>query len=85
VPRSTDARIEEVTARIRILCSDPFTPEAEAELRMLARELRVAIKQHVQMAKSLLATKKAAILDYDQHFKDSDFNDPRTEIGDPSS
>ena len=65
VPPSTDARIEKITARIRALCSNPFTPSAEAELRKLARELRLAINQHVQMAKSSLTATKAAIQDLD--------------------
>jgi hypothetical protein len=65
VPSSTDARIEEITTKIRRLCAGPFSPEAETELRKLARELRVAIKQHVQMAKSSLGTKGAAINELD--------------------
>jgi len=61
VPSSTDARIEEMTAAIRNLCRGPFTPEAEADLRKLARELRVIIRQHVGMAKGSLSAKQAAI------------------------
>jgi uncharacterized protein YciI len=68
VPRSTDARIDQITARIRVLCSGPFSPETEAELRKMAGELRSAIKQHVQMAKSSLAAKQAAIKNHDPGF-----------------
>jgi hypothetical protein len=50
VPSSTEAKIEELTAAIRKLCGSPFTPEAEANLRRLAWDLRIAIQQHVQMA-----------------------------------
>jgi hypothetical protein len=64
VPPTTDARIEEIIAEIRALCVRLFSPEAEAELRKLARELRLVIRQHVGMAKSSLGAKKAAI---DQH------------------
>jgi hypothetical protein len=65
VPPSTEARIEKITARIRVLCSGPFTPEAEGELRKLAQDLRVAIRQHVGMAKRSLRAKKAAIREND--------------------
>ena len=65
MPSSTDVRIEEIITKIRHLCAGPFSLEAETELRKLARELRVNIKQHVQMAKSSLATKGAAINDLD--------------------
>jgi hypothetical protein len=65
VPASTDVRIEEIIAKIRKLCGESLSPEAEAELRRLARDLRSAIRQHVQMAKSSLGAKKAAINDYD--------------------
>jgi predicted SpoU family rRNA methylase len=65
VPSSTDARIEEIIAKIRNLWGGPFSGEAEAELRKLARELRSAIKQHVRMAKSSLGVKGAAIRDHD--------------------
>jgi hypothetical protein len=61
VPSSTDAKIEELTLAIRKLCRVPFSAEAEANLRKLARELRVAIQQHVQMAQGSLSVKKAAI------------------------
>jgi hypothetical protein len=61
VPPLTEARIEKITASIRALCSAPFTFEAEAELRILARDLRLAIQEHVGMAKQLLSEKKAAI------------------------
>jgi len=61
VPSSTDARIEELTAAIRNLCQGPLNPEAEADLRKLARQLRLAIRLHVRMAKGSLTTKQAAI------------------------
>jgi hypothetical protein len=62
VPTSTDAEIEEIVAAVRSLCDGPFSPETETELRRLARELRVAIRQHVRMAKSSLSAKKSAII-----------------------
>ncbi len=62
VPSATDARIEELCARIRVLCWGSFTPETERELRTLAKELQVAIKDHVRRAKSSLSTKQSAIL-----------------------
>jgi hypothetical protein len=65
MPSSTDTRIEELCARIRVLCSKPFSPESEVDLRKLARELRVAIKQHVKMAKANLGAKKSAIVSRD--------------------
>lgn len=65
VPSTTDAGIEELCARVRALCGGPFTPQTEAELRGLARRLRLAIRQHVQMAKSSLSVKKAAIAQRD--------------------
>lgn len=65
MPSSTDARIEEIITKIRCLCGAQFSPESETELRKLARELRAAIKQHVQMAKSSLGTKGAAINELD--------------------
>jgi hypothetical protein len=63
VPTSTDLQIEEIIAAIRDLCHGPLSPETEAELRKLARRLRLAIRQHVRMAKSSLSAKKSAILD----------------------
>jgi hypothetical protein len=63
VPTSTDAQIEEIIAAIRDLCHGPFRPEAEVELRELARQLRIAIRRHVGMAKSSLTAKKLAIVD----------------------
>jgi hypothetical protein len=39
--------------------------ESEAELRVLARQLRMAIRQHVKMAKSSLGAQKSAIVDRD--------------------
>jgi len=62
VPSSTDARIEELCSRIRALCGRPFSPKAEAELRKLARELRSAVSHHVEMAKSSLTARKAALI-----------------------
>ena len=61
MPFVTDARIEALCARIRELCCQPLSAASEAELRELARELRVAIRQHVQMARSSLTTQQAAI------------------------
>jgi hypothetical protein len=60
VPRSTDARIEKITARIHSLCSAPLTDEAEAELRTLAKDLGEAIHQHVSTAKRSPDAKQAA-------------------------
>jgi hypothetical protein len=65
VPPSTENQIEELCSRIRILCGQPFTPESEAELRTLAKELRGAIRKHVRMAKSSLGVKGAAIAQRD--------------------
>jgi len=62
VPSSTDARIEELCSRIRALCGRPFSPKEEAELRKLARELRIAVSHHVEMAKSSLSARKAALI-----------------------
>jgi len=65
VPSSTDARIDRLCAKIRALCSEPYTSEAETELRTLARELRIVIQQHVRMATSSLGAKKTAIIERD--------------------
>jgi hypothetical protein len=65
MPSSTDARIESIIAKIRDLCTAPFSPQTEAELRKLAFELRTAINQHVAMAKSSLGTKGAFIKQHD--------------------
>jgi len=65
MPSSTDARIETIIAKIRGLCTAPFSPQTEAELRKLAFELRAVINQHVAMAKSSLSTKAAAINEHD--------------------
>jgi hypothetical protein len=65
VPTSTDLQIEEIIAAIRDLSHGPFSSEAEAELRKLARQLRLAIRQHVRLAKRSLNTEKSAIIDYD--------------------
>jgi hypothetical protein len=62
MPTSTDARIEELCARIRLLCSGTLTPTVEAELGTLASHLRLAIKDHVRAAKSSLGAKKSAIV-----------------------
>lgn len=62
MPTSTDARIEKIISEIRALCGGPFDPNAEADLRDLARQLRAAIRQHVRMAKSSLNVKKSAIV-----------------------
>jgi hypothetical protein len=61
VPRSTDAQIDEIVEAIRRLCGQPFSSEAEADLRKLARELRVAIRNHVRMAKTSLEARRAVI------------------------
>jgi hypothetical protein len=65
VPRSTEARIEEICARIRSLCGERLSEKGEAELRVLARQLRMAIRQHVRMAKSSLEVKRSALMDRD--------------------
>jgi hypothetical protein len=65
VPRSTEGRIEELCARIRSLCGEKFSEDGEEELRKLARHLRVAIRQHVRMAKSSLGAKKSALVGRD--------------------
>jgi hypothetical protein len=69
VPSETEPRIEELCARIRSLCGKPHTPQAESELRKLAKELRVAIEHHVKTAKSSLSTKQAAIIKRDDDEK----------------
>jgi hypothetical protein len=65
VPSSTEARIEELCARIRVICSGPHCAENEAELRKLSQELRVAINDHLRLAKSSLEAKGAAIKNRD--------------------
>jgi hypothetical protein len=65
VPTSTDNRIEGLYAEIRALCGEPFSSQTEAQLRKLARELRMEIRQHVDMAKSSLTVKKTAIAERD--------------------
>lgn len=62
MPASTDTKIEELCSQIRNLCHGHYTPEAELDLRRLAQELRVAIDQHVEMAKSSLTAKHSAII-----------------------
>jgi hypothetical protein len=69
MPSSTDARIEELRARIRQLCSGTLTPAVEAELRTLARHLRFAIKDHVRAARSSLDAKKSAMIKRDSENK----------------
>jgi hypothetical protein len=69
VPSSTDVRIEELCARIRALCAKPFSTKSEAELRKLARELRLAVSQHVELAKSSLTARKAALIKPDPDVK----------------
>ncbi|MGA8540370.1 MAG: hypothetical protein WB566_12780 [Terriglobales bacterium] len=61
MPTSTDVRIDELCARIRVLCSRPITPPVEVRLRKLAVELRDAVNEHVQTAWSSLSAKNAAI------------------------
>ncbi len=61
MPSFTDARIEELCTMIRAICSSPLTARAEVELKTLAKELRAAIRQHVEMAKISLSTKQSAI------------------------
>ena len=65
MPSSTESRIEELCAQIRLLCSKGISDETEAELKALARELRLAIRQHLRMAKSSLSAKKSAIVERD--------------------
>jgi hypothetical protein len=65
MPSSTEIQIEELCARIRVLCCGPHSPESEAELRKLARELRVAINEHVRLANSALKAKRSAIIQRD--------------------
>jgi hypothetical protein len=67
MPSSSEPRIEELCDRIRDLCRGPFSSETEAELRKLARQLRVAVGEHVEIAKSSLRAKKKAILDRDSY------------------
>jgi len=61
VPTLTDARIEELCARIRALCLGPFSHPREVELKVLARKLREAVSHHVSIARSNLRLKKSAI------------------------
>jgi hypothetical protein len=78
MPSSTDARIESIIAKIRSLCTAPFSPQTEAELRKLAFELRTVINQHVAMAKSSLSTKAAVIKDHDPELAAR--NQPRQDL-----
>jgi len=77
VPSSTDVQIEAITAAIRKLCGGPFSPEAEADLRKLARELRIAIRRHVRMAKGSLGAKKVAIMERDPDLQSDLKPDPK--------
>jgi hypothetical protein len=65
MPSSSEFRIEELCARIRDLCRGPLLPETETELRKLARQLRVAVSEHLETAKSSLRAKKKAIIERD--------------------
>ncbi len=65
MPVSTETRIKEICAWIRALARARISPGTEAELRELARELRDAIGQHIESAKSSLTTKKLAIVQRD--------------------
>jgi hypothetical protein len=69
MPSSSERRIEELCNRIRDFCRGPFSPESEAELRRLARQLRVAVGEHVESAKSSLRVKKKAIIERDPEQK----------------
>jgi hypothetical protein len=46
---SSDAHIEDLCARLRILCRGPLSAETEAQLRKLAGELHAAIEKQDQM------------------------------------
>jgi hypothetical protein len=72
-PLPSDPQINELCARIRVLCATPFSVGTETELRELVRELHDAIKRHLQMAMSSLKTKKVAIDDRDLDKKVSFF------------
>ena len=65
MPSSTEARIEQLCAKIRGLCKEEHSAESEAELRKLAQSLRGAIKDHVRKAKSSLTAKRSAIVKRD--------------------
>jgi hypothetical protein len=75
MPSWSDIRIEELCSRIRTLCSPPISRDAEEELRRLAVELRAAIDEHVQMAKSSLGAKKSALLKRDEEDLKSVYGD----------
>jgi len=62
VPASTDIQIEELCSQIRTLCRGHYRPEIESDLRRLAQELRAAIEQHVEFAKTSLSAKQLAII-----------------------
>ncbi len=66
MPASTDIQIEELCSQVRTLCRGRYTPEAESDLRRLAQELRVAIEQHVELAKSSLSAKQLAIIRHER-------------------
>jgi len=65
VPFSTEETIEPLCSELKALCNKPFSAETKADLRELARELRLAIKDHVEFAKSSLHVKQAAIVERD--------------------
>jgi len=69
VPASTDVLIEELCSQIRKLSRERYTPEAESHLRRLAQELRAAIEQHVEFAKSSLSAKQLAIIQLEENEK----------------
>jgi hypothetical protein len=69
MPSSSEPRIEELCARIRDLCRGPISSENEAELRKLARQLRVAVKEHLETARSSLRAKRKAIIERDLNEK----------------
>lgn len=66
MPSSTDVRIDSIVSAIRDLCGRELTPGTELKLRELARELRLAIREHVEMAKSSLDPRKTAISELDR-------------------
>jgi hypothetical protein len=61
VTSSTDLKIDHLCEQIRTLCRGPLRPGDEAAIRNLAMKLRVAIDEHVRMARSSLGTKQSAI------------------------
>ena len=61
----TEVKIERLCSELKALCNKPFSAETEADLRELAHELRLAIRDHVEFAKSSLHVKQAAIIERD--------------------